>query len=595
LKISFYQPQYNQIIKFKKQYWLPYTVGCLWSYASNKRPHWQLGDVVFQRESIEKYVSTMAFCDIACFSTYVWNYRYNLELAKQIKIKFPKIHICFGGPHINQSTYEEFEFIDSVVINEGEESLIQVMDDIEQGNQSKGIYSSPRIESLENMPSPYLTGFFDNMISNNPDVYWNATLETNRGCPYKCTFCEWGGLTGSKIKNFDVSKVTRELQWIANNPIVTIFLSDANFGIFKDRDLAIAKEAKKILKGSKIEYISLNYPKNSNNVVFEIANEFGDINKGITFSTQSMNEATLEAIKRKNMKINNLSEMFKLAEKNNLEFYTDLILGLPEETLETWKNGVCKLLDLGNHNKMLVQPGYLLPNTEWNVVQKEKYKVETVTIIDFMTATEEDSEIKERADMVVATKDMNVYESVDAWMYSWMIDNLHLLGYTKIIARYCRSKFGNGWEFYRNFYDFILQNRKKYKKFNQEYERVYSAALELFLTGKTQDRIYNVNNLMYSSRNKFYDIMDELFDLGEDAARSFGNISENIMEVQKRFIYNEKYTVPYNVSIDIDLDTWLTCDNKGYKIIEIEDKNFNTEAAKTHMRGKIRNNLILPA
>ena len=56
------------------------------------------------------------------------------------------------------------------------------------------IYKGERLHHLE-IPSPYLTGVFDDIIANNPEYVFNATLETNRGCPFACTFCDWGSLT----------------------------------------------------------------------------------------------------------------------------------------------------------------------------------------------------------------------------------------------------------------------------------------------------------------------------------------------------------------------------------------------------------------
>ena len=49
-----------------------------------------------------------------------------------------------------------------------------------------------RIRELECIPSPYLTGIFDKLIESHPKNEWLILWETNRGCPFKCTFCDWG-------------------------------------------------------------------------------------------------------------------------------------------------------------------------------------------------------------------------------------------------------------------------------------------------------------------------------------------------------------------------------------------------------------------
>ena len=47
-----------------------------------------------------------------------------------------------------------------------------------------------RIDNLTILPSPYLDGTFDRLAEEYPEIEWNATIETSRGCPYKCTFCD---------------------------------------------------------------------------------------------------------------------------------------------------------------------------------------------------------------------------------------------------------------------------------------------------------------------------------------------------------------------------------------------------------------------
>ena len=66
---------------------------------------------------------------------------------------------------------------------------------------------------LDVLPSPHLTGVFDHIVKNNSNYKFHMTLETNRGCPYQCTFCDWGSLTYNKIKKFDIDRVFAEIEW----------------------------------------------------------------------------------------------------------------------------------------------------------------------------------------------------------------------------------------------------------------------------------------------------------------------------------------------------------------------------------------------
>ena len=92
-----------------------------------------------------------------------------------------------------------------------------------------------RIRELECIPSPYLSGIFDRLIETYPKNEWLILWETNRGCPFKCTFCDWGSATASKVNKFDLERLKLEIDWFSKNKIEFIFCCDANFGILKKR------------------------------------------------------------------------------------------------------------------------------------------------------------------------------------------------------------------------------------------------------------------------------------------------------------------------------------------------------------------------
>ena len=110
-----------------------------------------------------------------------------------------------------------------------------------------------RVADLDLLPSPVLTGLFDAFMKGWEQVAGPAqgprrlayncvvVLETNRGCPYGCTFCDWGSATLSRIRKFDLDRIFAELEWCARNQFETIGIADANFGIF-ERDVEIAQQ-----------------------------------------------------------------------------------------------------------------------------------------------------------------------------------------------------------------------------------------------------------------------------------------------------------------------------------------------------------------
>ena len=99
----------------------------------------------------------------------------------------------------------------------------------------------PRIDDLGILPSPFLDGTMDPLLRDSREHVTGTVWETNRGCPFQCTFCDWGDASVNRVAKYDIERLFEELRWISRNEIGYIFGADANFGIFYERDLEIAK------------------------------------------------------------------------------------------------------------------------------------------------------------------------------------------------------------------------------------------------------------------------------------------------------------------------------------------------------------------
>ncbi len=99
--IYLFQPQYSVEVRKEDNYWLPYSVACLWSYCSQYdyiNSFYDLKDIIFKREHPEKLLERLEDPFICAFSCYIWNEKYCLTIAKLIKEKYPNCIIEFGGP-----------------------------------------------------------------------------------------------------------------------------------------------------------------------------------------------------------------------------------------------------------------------------------------------------------------------------------------------------------------------------------------------------------------------------------------------------------------------------------------------------------------
>jgi len=498
--ILFVQPNFRQGPKEVNAYYLPYSVGTLWAYANEYeevKRNYKFNGFIWKRDNIDNICVNASKNHIIAFSTYVWNKNYNFELAKKIESINPDAVLIFGGPEIeieNKNIFLDYPFIDIVVKSEGESTfkdlLINLDNDI---TKIKGLLINDngnvidtgqpvRLNELDILPSPYLTGVFDNLIEQNPDVEWNATLETNRGCPYACTFCDWGSLTYSKVKKFNLERVYQELEWIGKNKCGFVSVTDANFGIFLERDNLIADKLLEVQDTYGYPYtFSVTWAKNQKDGVIDIVKKLTDspkFNQGLTVSVQSMDIGVLENIKRKNLDQHKIEEIFKICEERSIPTYTEVILGLPSETLESWKNNFWELFRAGAHTGLNIFQAQLLENAEMNLAQTKSFNMSSVVAYDYMSGSYDEDPVKEGVKIVTATNTMPFDDMLSAQIFSWYVNTFHVNGLTNFISRFLNGYHTTYKSFYEGLFQFLLKDewfckqldetRRYYKKWMTE-------------------------------------------------------------------------------------------------------------------------------
>ena len=542
MKVYLFQPQHEITIKGTKNYWLPYAAGCLWSYAKQQIPECELGEIVFKRESINKVLDRIKDPDVCAFSTYIWNEQYNLILAEEIKKRYPKCIIEFGGPQATRGLVDR-EYVDTVLLGEGEQAFVNLLNRIKNGYPIPPVYERLQLKNLS-YASPYESGIFDDIVNQYSEYNWAALVETTRGCPHHCTFCDWGTWMNN-IKKFDLDQVERDIDWMSTHRVGFLMLADANFGIFAERDLKIAKMLRKAADhpDAIIDDLTVQYTKNATDVVFDISEALGPYDRrGVSMSVQSMNGPTLRAIKRQNNKKN--AEFVKKARERNLNVYTELILGLPEETLESWKDGICQLLDCGQ-DSIDVWFCQVFGNTELNS-NRDKYGIKVVNAEDYVSFTNKEDNIKEVVEIINKTNSMSTDEMIEAYLYSWMIIQLHINGYSEIISDYLNKEFGVS---YRKFYDNIFDTLgKDYSSLGKHFRELKERVSSYLKNGKIlsdKDTGHTLELSMGTDFEFFWSHKEIVINYIRNCCGMF--IPDDIMALQRSYIYNPNVEYPQHV------------------------------------------------
>ncbi len=471
--VTLVQPNFQTGPKHLNSYYLPYSVGSLWSYLLQDetiKNNFTVNNWIFRREELHDVVERCKDTDIVFISLYIWNKNYCLMLAKVLKEAYPNIKIILGGPevpHRNPNFFKENYFIDSIVIGEGELAVLNILTSYLEKKPLEQVYEYDRIKDL-NLPSPYTLGLFDDLLKEYPDIEWVPTLETDRGCPYSCTFCDWGSATASKMYKLYDERILADLQWVADNKLPYLALTSSNFGIFKDRDLMITDMIIRTNKNTGFpKGISVSYAKNSNDTVLEIVKKFIDVNiqTGITLSLQTTTEEVLENIKRKNMKINSIEEIIESANAKNVPALTELILGMPGETVDTWKTTLEQIL-INQIPTLDVYFLQLLVNSPMYVKQIQEYNLKTFDAYDFFYGVQNENfeydkqhKISESIEVIKSTNTISEEEMAEVSLFTVFVLGFQMFGLSNIMSTHLYETQGLSYmKFYEGLYDFLSEH-----------------------------------------------------------------------------------------------------------------------------------------
>ena len=394
---------------------------------------------------------------IYLFSNYLWTHKNSIEVSETIKRLSPDSITIHGGPDTPkyaqdaEEYFAKFPCVDIVVRGEGEVSAADTLDKLRsvigQKNPDLSVLQDvpgisyryrgevfrnpdrPRIEDLDTIPSPYLMGLFD-AYRGVPRV--QVTLETNRGCPYGCTFCDWGSATTSKIRKFDLQRVFDELEWCSEMKVASVAQCDANFGVF-ERDVAIAERVAELkTKTGFPETFGGSYAKNSTKYlqkIIKILADVGILAQGV-LSLQTMDADTLSVINRSNIKVEKYDALANEMRNSNLQLSVELMMGLPGATLTSFTEDLQQCIDRDiqariNHTTMLVNSPMNSPE------YRAEHQIETSTELG-----------PGKMPVLVATK---TYTREDLEMMM-ALRNLYLLldtfGVMRLCSRFVRQQTG---------------------------------------------------------------------------------------------------------------------------------------------------------
>ena len=518
LKIYLGDLTYNTIVVSTES--LPINLGFIASYCIK-----QFGDQVditlFKYiDDLEKAISE-APPDILGLSNYCWCQNVSQEMFKLFTEKNPNGLRVWGGPNFpidspsQKKFFKKFSNFDIYVPIDGEVGFSNIVEKVLQENpkkirdialessldgciiknsEGKLFYSlaDTRIKNLDEIPSPYLTGLVDKFFDDN----LIPMLQTNRGCPFSCTFCTDGREAVNMVNRFSKERTEAEINYIAKhvkNNIHSMFVSDLNFGMIPG-DIETCNFISDVQ--DKYDYphkLLTTTGKNNKKKIIESIKSLKD-SLTLSMSVQSMDDQVLKNIKRDNISKDVMLELAPVIKENKMNTTAEVILGLPGETYESHLETIRKLIS-AKLDDVITYTCFLLPGSEMATPEQQmKWKFKTkfrMLPMDF-AKLKSGKNICEIEEVIIGSKDLNFDDYVKLRLIGftlWMTNKGIL--YTSLIKFLRQQNIDVATLFFqlveqRNTSSKIIQN--VYGKFQQAtINELYDSPEEILL--KIQDEV----------------------------------------------------------------------------------------------------------
>lgn len=341
--------------------------------------------------------------DILACSVFGWNFRNFGQVASTFRQINPKGWTIFGGTHVAHQARRVFSLypeVDVVVNGEGEISFANLLNAFLAGRSRhdladvRGISfrtvmgeivtteAEPRIKNLDTIPSPFLTGVLPMFDANGAFLYDAITMETNRGCPYSCAFCYWGGAIGQKIYAFSRDRLREELELFGRMRVQSLCLCDSNFGM-RPADRDFLEDLITTRSEHRFPHVlTTSWAKNKGKLFYEIVKTMrqAGLSADFTLAIQTLNPEALRTSRRQNMAINEFEDLCEWLQKEGLGSYAEMIWGLPGDTCDSFLDAYDRIARFVP--RIATYSNLLLPNTAYDR-EREEHRFVTIRGQDY--------------------------------------------------------------------------------------------------------------------------------------------------------------------------------------------------------------------
>jgi len=267
-----------------------------------------------------------------------------MAVVRDTKAIDPSVKTIMGGPHVTfraEATLTENPELDAIILGEGEETIVELVQAIEQGadwHPIKGLafrdglhivhtgHKPPGLD-VDRLPLParHLLP-----LGRYRALNLSISMTTSRGCPFKCIFCVGRKMVGAKVRYRDPVKVVDELELLTTYGFSQINLADDLFTANTGHCRAVCAEI--VNRGLKLKWTSFARVDTVSLALLEKMKAAGCT--AVSFGIESGSPQILKTV-RKGITRDQVLEAVNLCTRAGLQPHASFILGLPGETEQT--------------------------------------------------------------------------------------------------------------------------------------------------------------------------------------------------------------------------------------------------------------------
>jgi radical SAM superfamily enzyme YgiQ (UPF0313 family) len=268
---------------------------------------------------------------------YIWNATDVSQLLDILKKISPSTYIVLGGPEASYQPFRvDFSKADYIISGEGEESFYTLVDSILTNNppKDKYIYSKP-IE-LQKSKSPY------HLYSEHDIAHRYTYVEASRGCPFRCEFCL--SSIDKRVRYYDEDKLIADFESLWQRGARNYKFIDRTFNL----NIELATRLMNFFLSKNDKY-TLHFeviPEKFPDILKQKLKLFPPHTLQLEIGVQTLNKDIAKNINR-SMNFNKIVSNIEFLEtQTDVHLHLDLIVGLPNESLQSFGEGLNRLVSI---------------------------------------------------------------------------------------------------------------------------------------------------------------------------------------------------------------------------------------------------------